>query len=240
MEGHESMLGPSGSWMYVIPSQLHLGWSASRFLERDAGCLPETEQIVAQLSTSDPEAFYDDTIMSRFRVREGDLGYDGFLTISRDLERGRSIVAVHRRDAACALTPELVVPISGWVVDVLMSETGATGGDSLIFIAWQQGPEPHREGLETWTGYRVGHDAPIFEASVPSSQHLPRGRRASFAVRLQHDAEGEPGYFPIRIRHVDGRREFFQWDEDASRLVVVAEPEGDEADEEDEEAPEGG
>ena len=228
MEGHESVLGPSGSWMYVIPSTLHLGWSASRFLERDTGCLPETERVVSALDATDPEAFYDDTVVSRFRIREGDLGYDGFLSISRDNQRARSVVAVHRRDPHCELTPELVVPIAGWVVDVLMSETDSAGGDSLVFIAWQQNPEPHREGLETWTGYRVGDDQPIFEATVPSSQHLPRGRRASFAVRLQHDADGAPGYFPIRIRHVDGRRQFFHWDPDARRLTPVEEPEDDE------------
>jgi len=222
-DGNESALGASGSWMYIVPSQRQLGWSASRFLERDAGCLPAVPDVVTALSAETPEGFYEDTIVSRSRFREGDVGFDGFLSVSRDPERGRSIVAVHRRDGACALTPELVVPISGWVVDVLMSETDDAGGESLIFIAWQQSPQPDREGVETWTGHRLADDASIFEAAVPSSQHLPRGRRASFAVRLQHDANGEPGYFPIRIRHVDGRREFFRWD--GEHLVAIEEPE---------------
>jgi hypothetical protein len=54
---------------------------------------------------------------------------------------------------------------------------------------------------------------------VPSSQHLPRARRASFAVRLQSDADGRPGYFPIRLRHADGRRDFFEWDGERLSLV---------------------
>ncbi len=240
VEGQESKLGASGSWMYVIPSQHHLGWSASRFLERDSGCLPETEQVVSDLSATDPQAFYGDTVLARLRLRRDGLGQDGFLGVSRDPGHSRSIVGVFRRDAGCALTPELVVPISGWVVDVLTTETEDTGGDTLVFIAWQQGPAPHREGLETWTGYRVGHDRPIFEATVPSSQELPRGRRASFAVRLQHDAEGEAGYFPIRIRHADGRREFFQWDGEAGRLVVVDDAAAGDGDAEDDAPAEGG
>jgi hypothetical protein len=212
MDGHESLLGQSGSWLYVVPSQHHLGWSASRFLEPDAGCLPAIEDVVAAVAPDVPAAFYEDTLVSRARFREGDLGFDGFMSVSRDPDRSRSIVAVHRHDGRCALSPLVVVPVSGWVVDVLMTETDATGGESLIFIAWQSGKEPHREGLETWTGHRLADDRPIFEASVPSSQHLPRARRASFAVRLQSDASGAPGYFPMRIRHADGRREFYEWD----------------------------
>jgi len=113
----------------------------------------------------------------------------------------------------------MVMPISGWVVDVLMSETDASGGESLIFIAWHQGLDPTRDGIETWSGHRIAGGRSVYEASLPSSQHLRQGQRASLSVRVQHGADGKPGFFPVRIRHVDGRREFFAWD--GERLEVV-------------------
>ena len=55
--------------MYVVASQRQLGWSASRFLEPDAGCLPTVEEVVAVLSVSDPSDLYEDTVISRARFR---------------------------------------------------------------------------------------------------------------------------------------------------------------------------
>jgi hypothetical protein len=221
-DGVDSRRAGSGSWMWVAVTETDAGFSAARFLDQDAGCVPELSSVLEPLDERRRAALSNDVVVGRVPMWRDDQRFDGVWAVARDPEEHRSHVLVFREGNGCALDLTWRQTVNGFVVDTLFTETTEEGGDTLLVVAWRESLAPDPRGEETWTAFRVGHEASVFEATLQSSQQLPRGRRATLGTRVTNGPDGAAGYFPLRIRYADGRREVLAWTED--RLEALAAP----------------
>jgi serine/threonine-protein kinase len=205
-DGVASELGGRGSWAQVTPSGATLGWSAATFLEPYAGCVPRERDLPRSASAT----------ASRVRLMRGGRGFEAVLVL--DAHADRSDLALYRMTAECALQLEREIQVAGRVEDVLLPVTDESGSETLIVIAWTH-PTLGR-GREVWNAYVLDEAEPIWETQLRSSQRLRAGR-TSIATSIRRGPNDEVGYWPLRVRHPDGRRVYYEWN---GRTLATAGP----------------
>ncbi len=127
VDGAASTLGGSGTWSYVVATSHDAGWSAARFLVRDGGCVPPTEELLRAAPEDARRALAGDLLLGRARIRADVAGYDAFIAVARDPERVRSYVLVYEHDAACRVTLRGTISVTGHVVDVILDRDRRRG-----------------------------------------------------------------------------------------------------------------
>lgn len=160
-----------GSWSRVATALGH-GHAAARFLVPLEGCVPPR-----------PEGFDTTALSARVEVFHRRRRQDAGLFVRREGRRTR--IEVHALSDACALGSRLLsVNVPGRAVDVRLTRTASSGGETLVVVGAPRGTEAR------YRAFRLGRRrAPVWEQTVEEANE--------HAVSLGEEVDGT--WYPVSV-----------------------------------------
>jgi hypothetical protein len=124
----------------------------------------------------------------------------------------RSRVRFAPIDTQCRISRWIDLPRSRDPVDELFVTRTTEGGETLAVLGTRDAGPPRSDGLMRWLAYRLGRGEPVWRVELRSAQSLAEAHREHIGGPLTEGPGTERGYWPLRIRTLDGIRTWYRWD----------------------------
>jgi len=211
IEGWASEPERRGGWTYLVATTEDHGWSRSRALRDDSGCLPSPVPMLEGIRGFHRDSYRRRILYVRTTLLDGGKQRSGFMIFGLGLGMGGySYLGVFpKKGRGCALDEGPVLRIT-FPRDVFVVGSEHEGGESLVVVS--QGGFHKRESV-TWEAYRLGETEPFWKRVLLTRPEWPRGKKKD-RVRggATRTIDGEKRYYPLHITLADGQEEFLRYE----------------------------
>lgn len=189
VSGHPSGTGKRGSWTFVSPNGVLAGWSSSRFLVADEGCLPNPEVFLSDVPEAHRPAVLDDATISRQTVSAKGFGYrprSAFVFLGIDNNHPISWMGLYDAGESCELTNKALWNVKGVVEEIYQTWGGTFINDPLerraLVVSWRRTKDYTPMSTSIWNVFTEGADDPIWEDNLHTHPSSPARLRSKIVV----------------------------------------------------------